>query len=368
MEQRLRVALTLEQCWHRVPGGTAVAAIGMANALDRDGSLDIIGVAARHKDAPGAEWTPPVAVRHLPLPRVALYEAWHRLRRPAVQRATGDVDVIHATTIAVPPRTAPLVVTIHDLAFLRDPSHFTARGLSFFKRGLSLAKRDAHAIHCPSEATARDCVTAGVDEAKIHVVPLGIETAPVTDTDVEAAKERHHLVRPYVLWSGTIEPRKNLSGLLTAWGALDEDVDLVLVGPRGWNEDLNALTARARRKPRVLGFVARSELNALYAGAAVVCWPSMREGFGFPVLEAMAQGAPVVTSTGTSTEEIAGDAALLVDPKDPAAIADAIRRLLSDEPLARKLSDAGRARAAEFTWDRTAIGLRDVYRGLKGMA
>jgi glycosyltransferase involved in cell wall biosynthesis len=368
VKQRTRVALTLEQCWHRVPGGTAVAAIGMAKALAEDAELDIVGVAARHREPPAPEWAPPVPVEHLGLPRVALYESWHRLRLPPVQRATGPVDVIHATTIAVPPRSAPLVVTIHDLAFLHDPSHFTKRGMSFFNRGLTLAKRDADIVHCPSEATARDCVAAGFDERKVRVVPLGIDITPTTDAEVASVREKHHLSRPYVLWSGTIEPRKNLRGLLQAWSRIDADVDLVLVGPRGWNEDLNALTAGARRKPRILGFVPRPELNALYAGAAVVCWPSMREGFGFPVLEAMAQGAPVVTSLGTSTEEIAGDAALLVDPSDAGAIADAIRRVLDDEPLARKLSESGRTRAAEFTWARTAAGLKDMYVELRGAA
>jgi glycosyltransferase involved in cell wall biosynthesis len=364
----LRVALTLEQCWHRVPGGTAVAAIGIAAALDADAELDVVGVAARHRRPPEPGWTPPVPVAHIGLPRLALYEAWHRFRRPAVQKATGAVDVIHATTIAVPPRSAPLIVTIHDLAFLHEPGHFTKRGLSFFNRGLTLAKRDADMIHCPSEATARDCVTAGFDERKVRVVPLGIDIAPATDVDIASVKEKHHLVRPYVLWSGTIEPRKNLRGLLEAWSRIDGDVDLVLVGPRGWNEDLDALTATTRRKPRVLGFVPRDELNALYAGAAIVCWPSMREGFGFPVLEAMAQGAPVVTSLGTSTEEIAGDSALLVDPADVGAIADAVQRVLDDEPLARKLSESGRTRAAEFTWAKTGAGLKQIYQELRGAA
>jgi glycosyltransferase involved in cell wall biosynthesis len=340
----------------------------MARSLSEDAALDVVGVAARHGEPPAPEWTPPVPVSQLGLPRIALYEAWHRLRRPPVERATGRVDVIHATTIAMPPRSAPLVVTIHDLAFLHDPTHFTKRGLSFFRRGLALAKRDADMIHCPSGATARDCLAEGFDERKVRVVPLGIDIASATEAEVAATKEKHHLVRPYVMWSGTIEPRKNLRGLLQAWSRIDADVDLVLVGPRGWNEDLDALTAGARRKPRVLGFVPRSELDALYAGAAVVCWPSMREGFGFPVLEAMAQGAPVVTSLGTSTEELAGDSALLVDPTDPAAIAEGVRSILEDEPLARKLSESGRARAAEFTWAKTAAGLKEIYRGLGGAA
>ena len=139
----MRVALTLEQCWHRIPGGTAVAGIGMAHGLKERSDVDVVGVAARHPRPPKDGWDPGILVYQLPLPRPALYEAWHRLRRPKVQVATGPLDVIHATSIAMPPRSAPLVLTMHDLAFIHEPSHFTRRGLRFFHRGLELASKEA---------------------------------------------------------------------------------------------------------------------------------------------------------------------------------------------------------------------------------
>jgi len=359
------VALTLEQCWHDVPGGTAVAAVGMAAALARRADLHVVGVAARHASPPPPDWIPPVAVRHLPFPRLFLYEAWHRFRWPAVQRATGKVDLIHATSIAIPPRSAPLVVTIHDLLFLKEPKHFTARGLSFFKRGLKLAMQDADLVLCSSRATRDHCLEVGFNEERLRLVPLGIDEQPATATDVARVRERFGLTRRYVMWTGTIEPRKNLRGLLSAWRTLDrDDVDLVLVGPKGWREDLDELARNKSSTIKILGFVPRAHLNALYAGAEVFCFPSFREGFGFPVLEAMVQGTPVVTSAGTSTEEIAAGAAELIDPHDASSIADAVARILDDSQLATRLKDAGIQRAASYSWDATGQRVAAAYEEL----
>ncbi len=164
-----------------------------------------------------------------------------------------------------------------------------------------------------------------------------------------------------MLWTGTVEPRKNLKRLLEAWRAANRSEEtLVLAGPRGWHEDLDTLISSVPNV-RSVGFVDRATLAALYAGAAAFCWPSLREGFGFPVLEAMSYGCPVITSRGTSTEEIAGDAALLVDPTDPHEIADALSSVLDDRARADDLIRRGRGRAANFTWQRTAEGLSDAY-------
>lgn len=360
MDERLRVVMTLEQCWHRVPGGTAVAAIGMARGLQRRKNVDLTGIAALHRGSPKEPWMPPVRVRHLPLPRIALYDSWHRFRAPRVELAAGETDVIHATSIAIPPRTAPLVVTVHDLAWLHAPEHFTARGRRFFSRGLELAVKDADLVLCPSTATLEDCREHGFSAERLRVVPLGVESRPVGRAEVQRARDRFGLTRPYILWTGTIEPRKNLDGLLQAYRRLSVDLDLVLVGPKGWNQDLDRLVS-STDGVRALGFVPVQDIDALYAGATVFCFPSLLEGFGFPVLEAMAQGTPVVTSAGTSTEELAGEAAVLVEPRDPESIADGIRRLLDDADLARTLAEAGTKRVARFTWERTAELLCEVY-------
>jgi glycosyltransferase involved in cell wall biosynthesis len=354
----LRVALTLEQCWEAVPGGTATSMLALAQALSRE-HVDVVGVAARHTEPPRPAYRPTVPVHHLPLPRLALYEAWQRLRRPAVERATGPVDVVHATTMAVPPRSAPLVVTVHDLAFRADRSHFTRRGRGFFARGLELVRRDADRVVVPSRAVRDDCVGAGLDEARLRVVPHGVDARPAPAERVREVRIQHGLTGRYVLWTGTQEPRKNLTGLLAAFAEVDADVDLVVVGPTGWGPDLGGRLA-ATPRVRTLGFVPDDERDALYAGADVFAYPSLREGFGLPVLEAMAHGTPVVTSAGTAMAEFAVGA--LVDPTDAAALAGALSELLADDDARARLGEQARERAGAMTWRAAARATEAVYR------
>lgn len=367
----LRVALTLEQCWHRVPGGSATSILGLVRAMQRRPDLDLVGVSSWHRSPPPEPWRPTVPVRGLPLPGTLLYDAWHRLRRPAVERATGPVDVIHATTMAIPPPTAPLVVTVHDLAFIDHPEFFTVRGLRFFRRGLELARQDAAVVVCPSEATRSACLANGFSADRVTVVPWGVDQTTATADEVSRVRRRHGLGRSYLLFVGTIEPRKNLSRLMAAFAEVVAgglDVDLAIAGPDGWNEELAELVDQVeasdevRDRIRALGFVAGPDLAALYAGAAAFCYPSLKEGFGLPVLEAMAQGTPVVTSSGTSTEEVAGDAALLVDPTSTQSIAAALTRVLTDTETARLLRERGPLQAARFTWEAAAAAMENAYR------
>jgi glycosyltransferase involved in cell wall biosynthesis len=354
-----RVAVTLEQCWHRVPGGTATATLRAVSALVARGHIDLVGVAARHRRPPPAAFAPSIAVKQLPLPRAALYESWHRVRWPDVERATGPVDLTHATTSAIPASSSPLVVTIHDLAFVDHPEWFKPRGLRLFRRGLELTLREADLVLCPSSATIDDCRRAGFGADRLRLVPWGVDASAVAEEDVARVRRAYGLGDgKYVLSVGTLEPRKNVTALLTAFVSLDRpDLALALVGPDGWHQDQPAETEGVRR----LGFVPDADLAALYAGAAVFCYPSLMEGFGLPVLEAMAQGTPVVTSDRSSTAEVAGDAALTVDPTSPAAIAAALTKVIDDDGLAAELADAGRARALTFTWDRCAALHEECY-------
>lgn len=351
-----RVAVTLEQCWHAVPGGTATSALATTAALHRRDDLDLVGVSARHPGPPPPPFVPPIETRPLGLPRLALYESWHVLRRPPVQSATGPVDAIWVTGGAVPPRSAPMVVTVHDLAFLHRPEHFTAKGRRFFRQATRCAQRDADLVLCPSQVTADDCAEHGFAPDRLRVVPWGVDQRCAGPDEIAEVARRHGLERPYVLSVGTAEPRKNLAAVFAAFARLGrDDVDLVVVGPDGWHEDVAALAGSVPREHvRLLGFVPTADLPGLYGGAAVFCYPSLFEGFGLPVLEAMAQGAPVVTSAGTSMVEVGGEAVVLVDPSDHEALASAVAALLDDPVAAERLGAAARARAEGFTWDRTA--------------
>jgi glycosyltransferase involved in cell wall biosynthesis len=185
----------------------------------------------------------------------------------------------------------------------------------------------------------------------------------VTPADVAAVRAKFGITGRYVMWAGTIEPRKNLPVLLDAFDRLGRaDVTLVLAGPQGWNEDIQKQLDRLGSRVLQAGFVDRRDLAPLYAGADVFCFPSRQEGFGLPVLEAMAQGTAVITSRGTATEEVIGDCGVLVDHRDAVSVGDALTSLLENETERIRLGEAGRARArTEFSWSSTATALRNVY-------
>ena len=371
----LRVAFLLEQAWHRVPGGTAVAAVESARALAERDDVEVVGLTARHHagDLPGllagreAEGRPMLPLVASKLPRSLLYEAWHRIGRPRIDRLAGWPDVVHASGGAVPATGAPLVATVHDLAWRRHPEAATSRGHRLFEAWLTDARR-AERIVCPSEATRDDLLGAGFDGDRIRVIPLGVSPVAAQPGLADQLRARHGLVGPFVLWVGTLEPRKNLDRLVAAMSQTTAlaDAPLVLVGPEGWRTDVAQTVAPLGGRAVVVGSVAEDEKQAWYEAADVFCLPSLHEGFGLPVLEAMAHGTPVVTSAGTATEEVVGNGGLTVDPTDVGAIGEALVAVLGDASSAARLGEAGRVRAADHSWSRTADGLMATYREVVG--
>ncbi|MEE2767931.1 MAG: glycosyltransferase family 1 protein [Actinomycetota bacterium] len=355
----IRIAYLLEQCWHPVPGGTAVAAVGLARALASRSDIRLHGVAARHGAPPSGDLQPPVPVVHSRLPRSVLYEAWHRLGWPKVDRLTGRPDLVHASGGPVPATSSPLVATVHDLSWRHRRDWTTRRGRRLAEAWLDDARR-ADRVVCPSEATRRDLVSAGFDEDRLRIVPLGVEPSELDPDRAAALRAEWDLNGPFVLWVGTVEPRKNLSGLVEAMLHLP-DVPLVVVGPTGWKADPEAVLQPLGKRARLIGPVDEVDKQAWYAAADVFCYPSFLEGFGLPVAEAMARGTPVVTAAGTATEEVAAGAGLVVDPGDSEAIAGAVASVLEDQGLAARLTEAGTRRVAELTWQAAAQATTEIY-------
>ena len=370
VDMSVRIGMVVEQMWQPVPGGSGRYIVEVASRLASQG-VRAVGIAARHgrNEASPQQVGLSIPVLNSALPRRALYAAWDRLATPSADRMLGvrsgrGAQVLHATTWAIPPTSLPLAVTVHDVAFLRDASHFTAHGAAYFNRALDITKRRADAVIVPSEATARDCVEAGIDESIITVIPHGLTHTPVTDAQVEDFRARHGLARPYILWVGTREPRKNLATLLRAYRAMasSTDLDLVLVGPAGWGEDPEWGDLPEART-HVLGRLDDTDLACTYAGARVFTFPSIWEGFGLPVLEAMAHGTPVVTSADTCMAEITGtDAGLLVPATDPDALAGALEAAAGREH--DRLAAAGLVRARDYTWEASAAAHARLYESL----
>ena len=299
--------------------------------------------------------------------------AWSRLgaRDPlwhlaAAARASRACDVFLSTNSYLTAwfTTVPTAIVVYDLVPFVEGAQGQARAARIERATIRPALRRADAFLCISEATRRDLLAHFPHTAdRARVIPLA------ADSRVAATPAPSRFGKPYVLAAGTLEPRKNLVRLIEAWTALPSSVRgahvLALVGPTGWDFDATLAAARARPdQVRLLGYVDEDELATLYAGCAAFAYPSLYEGFGLPVLEAMSAGAPVITSTVSSLPEVAGDAALLVDPYDVRAIRDALASVLGEPDRAAAMSKAGRARAALFSWERTARETRDVLRTL----
>jgi len=352
----VRVAYTLEQCWHRVPGGTAVAALEIARAMPNvRPDVELLGVSGTHRDDPAVDFDLSIDVAGLALTGAALYEASLRLGWPRVESVWPKCDLVHATSIIPFATRRPLVVTVHDLAFLRHPEFFTRRGNSVFRRSLRAICKRADLVIVSSRATFDDCVDAGISRERLRHVPLGVRQVPVTEAEAERAARLLDLPERFLLFVGTIEPRKNLRRLIEVVTSDPSLPPLVVAGVSGWGENL---VAGGDDRVRFVGHVDDGTLRGLYCLAAAFVYPSLWEGFGLPILEAMAQGAPVVTSLGTSTEEVAGGAAVLVDPRDSSSIAVGIRSALeSREELAARSC----IRAAEMSWDAAARATAAAY-------
>ncbi|RYD16218.1 MAG: glycosyltransferase family 1 protein [Lysobacteraceae bacterium] len=316
--------------------------------------------------------------RHVPFKSVAL-EAYTQLRSGLFRlhtRGLGDW-LLHTPNYVLMPFAGPALTTVHDLSWLAHPETHPPERVRFLERHLPRSLEQARAVITDSDFIADEITqTLGVARAKLRVVPLGVDAAyrPRTPAELAPVLAKHALAdQAYLLVVATQEPRKNLARLARAYAALPPSLrarhPLVIAGGRGWlNAELEHVVAplEARGEVRRLGYVDEAELPLLYAGAHAFAFPSLYEGFGLPVLEAMASGVPVLTSNGSSLAEIARDAlgpiALCVDPLDVDALRAGLERVLQDDAWRADASARGRAHARAFGWQRCVDATLAVYR------
>jgi glycosyltransferase involved in cell wall biosynthesis len=369
----VRVAVNVEQLLHEAPGGIGRYTAELVRLLPGCG-VDVTPFTARHPRAQidaalaahGLGGLEPVV---LPLPRAVLYDAWHVLGAGGPSRRVGPVDLVHAPSVAVPPTgPVPLVVTVHDAATIVMPDAFTRRGVWFHRRGFAAAAKRARLVIAVSEACADEVASnTAIERGRIRVVPNGVHRDAAVPDAVARVRDTYDLKdRPYVFWLGAFQPRKNVRVLLDAFARVDPDEfphRLVLAGPPGWKVDAaDAEVAGALGdRVRLLGRVPDGDVFPLYAGADLFAFPSRHEGFGIPVLEAMAQGTAVVCADIPALREVAGDAACLVGPDDVEGWTAALRALLGDEARRGELAARGRARVQGYSWQRCVEGTVAVY-------
>ena len=294
---------------------------------------------------------------------------WEQLTQPRVLRDI-EADVAHGPVFVGPlVAPCPVVTTIHDLSFMRFPHLFPPARRLYLTLMTQLSARRAQRLIAVSQHTASESVALlGIPREKITVVYHGVDAVfrPLPAAKVAAFRQRRGLPERMLLFVGTLEPRKNVIRLIEAFARIYEgESKLAVAGGKGWlYDDLFAKVEELDLGDAVIfpGYVPNEELPLWYNAAAAFAYPSLYEGFGMPVTEAQACGTPVVTSTTSSLPEAAGEAALLVDPRDVEAMAAALKRVLSDEALRNRLKERGLTHARTFSWSRTARETAQVYR------
>jgi len=365
------VAIHVDQLWFQTPGGIGTYIRNLVPAMARqDPALDIRLFHARFDhEGPPERWIRDFWVEELPARIRTLYPRWDLLGRPALPPSLQGAEIVHATNpAAIPPAGSGqrLVVTVHDLAFEYYPGMFPRSWRYMYRLGLRAAVARADAIVTPSRNTAEDLLSrTRVDPARLHVVPLAASIG-LGSADSDATLARLKVREPYVLFVGTLEPRKNLVRLIRAYrrvAATGLPHALVLAGPLGWHPEalMREIALSGPGDIVMTGAVSEGDLDALYRAADAFVYPSLYEGFGLPVIEAMVRGIPTVASNTSAVPEVAGDTTLGVNPRSVREIGQAIESVLTDLDLAERLAMRGRRQAERFSWDETARLTLQVY-------
>ena len=370
----MRVCLDVQSAIGRRTGvGRYTRALAAALPAAAPTGDDVEGFYFDFRGRGGGADAPPLPARRIRwIPGRIAQQSWKRLHFPPFDWLAGAYDLYHFPNFIRPPLTrGKSVVTIHDVSFLRMPETTESRNLRYLASHIRDTVERSDRIITDSRAMADDIhELLGVSRDRLRPIHPGLEPifAPPRADRAAAARARLGLNRPYLLFVGTLEPRKNIPLLVDIFEHMGgESGDLVLVGMRGWHCDpiLRRISdSPLRDRIRWLEYVAEEDLPSIYAGADCLVFPSRYEGFGFPPLEAMACGAPVVSSTGGSLREVLEGGARLVESEDPSAWAEAIRSILGDAAEREQWRARGFAQARRYRWDRTARDTWAVYREL----
>ncbi len=346
---------------------------GLVQALSKDyPELPITLVATRDAPAPPEDWAYPL--RRLPFTERQAVILWQRLRVPLpADWLLRQGALFHSPDFVLPPlQKTPGIVTVHDLSFMVYPQ-YAVPGLEFYLRGaVPRSVRRARLVLADSHHTRKDLMHFwDTPDEKIHVLYPGLSSRfrRITDEDVlTRVRHQYHLPDHFILSVGRLEPRKNFSGLISAFSRFKEHSraphHLVIAGGKGWLYE--PIFEAAERSPyrdhiHFPGFVDDPDLPALYSLADVFTYPSFYEGFGFPPLEAMACGVPVISADNSSLPEVVGAAGILLPAEDTEAWAEALERVVDDATLGAELVERGRRQVARFTWEKTVARLVTIY-------
>ncbi len=354
------------------PVGAGVYTIAIARGISARDDIDVHLLTRRDDITRWTDLAPRAELHALAPKHRPVRLAWEQAAGPRVAQRIRP-DVWHGPHYTMPLRsTVPTVVAMHDLTFFDHPEWHERSKVIYFRRMIAASARRADVIITGSNDAAEGLRARFRLQGEIVVVHHGVDHLRFSPTGDDAADRaalaKHGITSPYVAFASTIEPRKDVPTLVRAFARIapaHPDLQLVLAGGDGWGvAEARAAIASSGVATRILrpGYVDDATLAALFRRAEVIAYPSLVEGFGMPALEALASGTPLVTTSGSALEEVVGDAALLVPPADPDALARALSTVLDDANVAERLRAAGPARAATFTWERSIDAHVDAYR------
>lgn len=375
----MRIAIDISQIAHEGTGIETYTDQLVRNLLTIDSQNDylLFGISLRKFDkltdyfAEIKSLNKNVSSRFFHIPPKAGEFLWNRLHLVNMENLIDDIDIFHSSDWIQPPCHAKKITTIHDVSVYKYPEVSHPYIVEAQKRRLKWVRQECDKVLADSIATKDDIINLlQIEEEKIEVAYPGISEkfTPASSAQIATVKQKYGLFDDYILAVGTIEPRKNLKGVIAAFEQFmkhtlivsrKKPVELVVVGKFGWGEKL-----QNSKFVKTLGFVDESDLPGLYSGASIFVYPSFYEGFGFPVLEAMSCGCPVITSNRGSLEEIAGSSSLLVDPELSDDIVIKMTQLFVDSDLRCELIEKGKKNAQKYRWEKTAREVLNIYNKL----